>query len=547
MSSSDWRSKAGGGVSAAAAPSAAAAAIGGEGIAAAAAVGGGTAAVAAIGAGYGDAGRARGGISGTGAARDTSDPARPGYSERRTPTDIAALSDSDLQSELEEEFAERRRVDARIAALSGEVAERSRPELGAEALARRYGAAHPTGMIARIGMIGTAEARRLCRVGSATRARHSLVGDPLPPSYPSVAGALETGLLGVESAHHIVVQLDEARPRAGVDDFEAAEGELVAFAREAMADDVRRLAIRWRDALDEDGIEPREEALVRARSLKRLVLPTGMKRYLLDLDPLSAAYLDTAIDAEVGSALRSVRFIDAAAIDGGRTEGETNDPAGAVRPGEAVGSGESLATELGDDPRTITQMGADAMVDIVKHALGCASTTPALASATVVVRMTLDALSTGLGEAQIDGGEQPVSAGTARRLAAEGEIIPLVLGGDSEVLDLGRSRRVFTRAQRIAMAERDGGCAVPGCQRPPAHTEAHHIRWWLRDHGPTDLDNGVLLCTRDHHRVHAQGWEIRAEKGAVWFVPPASIDRHRRPRRGGRVPVPAPPSTRMRR
>ncbi|WP_087002716.1 HNH endonuclease signature motif containing protein [Gulosibacter sp. 10] len=109
------------------------------------------------------------------------------------------------------------------------------------------------------------------------------------------------------------------------------------------------------------------------------------------------------------------------------------------------------------------------------------------------------------GLAEIDGGPV-IDAGAARRLAASAGLIPMVLGGDGEVLDLGRERRQFTRAQRLALVERDGGCAM--CGLPPGMTEAHHVRWWHAHDGRTDLDNGVLLCTNCHHRMH-EGWQVR--------------------------------------
>jgi hypothetical protein len=155
---------------------------------------------------------------------------------------------------------------------------------------------------------------------------------------------------------------------------------------------------------------------------------------------------------------------------------------------------------------------------------------------TMIVRIGLEELMTGWGEAQIDGIEQPISAGTARRLAAEAEIIPMVLGGDSEVLDLGGSRRLFTRAQRLALAERDDGCAW--CTRPASYTEAHHIEWWKAHAGPTDLANGILLCSGHHHLLHRHGWGVKVIDNVPWFIPPVTVDIHQTPRRGGRLRPP---------
>jgi 5-methylcytosine-specific restriction protein A len=111
------------------------------------------------------------------------------------------------------------------------------------------------------------------------------------------------------------------------------------------------------------------------------------------------------------------------------------------------------------------------------------------------------------------------------------------MGSDSEILDWGRERRLFTRAQRLALVERDGGCAM--CGLSPEMTRAHHIRWWQRDAGPTDLSNGVLLCETCHHRIHDNDWEIRIDgtgvTARVWFVPPRYVDPARTPRLGGRA------------
>ncbi|WP_291383275.1 HNH endonuclease signature motif containing protein, partial [Demequina sp.] len=115
-------------------------------------------------------------------------------------------------------------------------------------------------------------------------------------------------------------------------------------------------------------------------------------------------------------------------------------------------------------------------------------------------------------------------------LAGDAGVIPAVLGGDSEVLDLGRRKRIFTRAQRLALLERDGGCAK--CHAPPEHCEAHHIDWWDNG-GTTDLANGVMLCTRCHHDIHRHGWNIRVQAGRVEFIPPPTIDPTRQPQPGG--------------
>ena len=137
--------------------------------------------------------------------------------------------------------------------------------------------------------------------------------------------------------------------------------------------------------------------------------------------------------------------------------------------------------------------------------------------ATIVVTIDLDTLTGKLQKAGVlDTGER-ISPGQARRLAWAGRIIPVVLGGASQVLDVGRARRLFTKAQLLAMSLRDGGCVAEGCDWPPWLCHGHHrVRW--TDGGPTDLTNGGLLCPRHHARAHDSTYETtRHPTGKVAF------------------------------
>jgi len=111
-----------------------------------------------------------------------------------------------------------------------------------------------------------------------------------------------------------------------------------------------------------------------------------------------------------------------------------------------------------------------------------------------------------------------ISAAQARRLACDAGILPAELGGHSEVLDLGRTRRLFSPAQRKALAIRDRTCRAEGCDIPAAWCEAHHAaKPWSRE-GRTDLKDGLLLCRFHHHRAHDQAWRAdRLTDGRVRF------------------------------
>jgi len=95
----------------------------------------------------------------------------------------------------------------------------------------------------------------------------------------------------------------------------------------------------------------------------------------------------------------------------------------------------------------------------------------------------------------------PIPAETARRLACDAAITPVIDG------EADHTSRVLPGATRRALVARDKGCRFPGCDCPPAWTDAHHIKHWA-DGGPTTLDNLVLLCRRHHRLVHEEGWTL---------------------------------------
>jgi hypothetical protein len=128
-------------------------------------------------------------------------------------------------------------------------------------------------------------------------------------------------------------------------------------------------------------------------------------------------------------------------------------------------------------------------------------------AATIVVTMTLESLLGTERAATLDTGER-ISASEARRLACEAGIIPAVLGGRSQVLDLGRKARFHTEPQRMAMMLRDGGCSAQGCDWPPGMCHAHHLTPWSRG-GRTSVDDGVLLCPRHHTLAHDTRYQMR--------------------------------------
>ncbi len=125
----------------------------------------------------------------------------------------------------------------------------------------------------------------------------------------------------------------------------------------------------------------------------------------------------------------------------------------------------------------------------------------------------------------------PITPAQARALACDARIIPAVLGGASQVLDVGTSNRLFPPHIRRAITLRDKGCTFPGCDRPPGWTDAHHVNFWV-ENGKTAYHNGCLLCRRHHSEVHRGHWTITfAPDGVPEYTPPPWVDPSRTPRR----------------
>jgi hypothetical protein len=125
---------------------------------------------------------------------------------------------------------------------------------------------------------------------------------------------------------------------------------------------------------------------------------------------------------------------------------------------------------------------------------------------TLLVHVDHQRLLDGLASARLDTGVH-LSAGEARRLACNAGLLPVVLGSASQVLDLGRERRLHSTAQRRALSVIHHTCAAEGCERPFAWCDVHHAQPWGRG-GSTDLDNGVPLCGFHHRRAHDPRFDL---------------------------------------
>lgn len=332
-------------------------------------------------------------------------------------------------------------------------------EWDARALWALDGAVAPAPWLAQRADMSAREARSL--VGAARALRRTT----------AVASALADGVLNVGQAK----ALASVRTSRTEELFDTHEGHLVAAAQSLSVDDTIRLARRWKVQADTDGPPPDDDDQT-AR--------------------LSTAYegrwrLDANLSPEGGMIVKSVleQIMD-----------------------ELFQAATADATPAGSAQRRR----ADALVEMARRASTASDDRPC-ARPLIIIRADLADLESRAGWAVTADGVV-MHGDTLRRLMCDADISRVVTRGDSEILDVGRTSRTATAAQRRALTIRDGGCVFPGCDRPPGWCQAHHIQWWERN-GPTDLSNLCLLCSRHHHEVHRGRFSIEANPdGTIAFT-----------------------------
>ena len=231
-----------------------------------------------------------------------------------------------------------------------------------------------------------------------------------------------------------------------------------------------------------------------------------MTRLVGLLDPESAALVTDAVDAVTSPRRGGPRFID---------------PAAAAR-----------AEAIVRDERSTEQLALDALVEMVRIAAAADNGRVfGTRKPSVRVHVTASDLARGAGVGHLEGQTAAVSVKTVERLACGDGFLAIEFSDGrinrGSALRLGRSRRSFSDAQRIVLAAIWGGCAVSDCDRPPSWTEAHHIDEWKRDHGATDVSNGILLCWHHHLLVHNNGWRVRRRVAEYRLEPPPGDSLHR--------------------
>ncbi len=185
------------------------------------------------------------------------------------------------------------------------------------------------------------------------------------------------------------------------------------------------------------------------------------------------------------------------------------------------------------ESRSASQRRADALVDLAATQLRCGDHRDVHGQRPhLTVTVSAETLRAGAdAQAAVLSGVGPIHPATARRIACDAvrTVVTVAAPADAsawtalrpptQALSVGRATRTVPAHLRNALRLRDQGCRFPGCDRPPAWTDGHHIVHWA-DGGPTELDNLVSLCRPHHRRVHEQGWRIRIADGCAVVEPP---------------------------
>jgi hypothetical protein len=165
---------------------------------------------------------------------------------------------------------------------------------------------------------------------------------------------------------------------------------------------------------------------------------------------------------------------------------------------------------------TIDARRADALVEMASQQIASDDDAD---RATVVVHAELSALM-GSGEgAEIEGG--PVIPGViAQEMACDGRLEFVIRDGERGTIGIGRAARNVPAWLMRELRNRDRCCTFPGCGSTRM-LKAHHILWWDRDQGPTDLDNLTLVCAFHHKLLHRHGWSVKLTPSGrtIWYRP----------------------------
>lgn len=346
--------------------------------------------------------------------------------------------------------------------------------------------------------VSRSEANRRLRLGKDLLPEPPGPGASVEAPMPVLGAAASAGEVSGRAVTIIRNAVDKVRTVAAAQQLKAMEEHLTRQAIESDEDVLRVLARRWENVLDQDGQEPTDKILKARQGVFLRGRRHGLHFLEIGATDEQFEHLITAMNTATNPRVHDTHI-----------ENSGSDP----------------------DRPTRAQELLDGLVTACRVALA-GDGLPATGGHRPQVMVTINYrdLISDLGHDGHSVFAQQLSASSIRKIACDADILPLVLGGKGQILDIGRSQRLFPPHMRRALVARDKGCAFPDCTIPATWCEAHHIVPWSAG-GTTNMSDGVLLCSRHHHVIHEGNWSITSIRGMPWFRPPKYRDPSQRLRR----------------
>ncbi len=365
--------------------------------------------------------------------------------------------------------------------------------------------------------ISRSEAGRRLTEAALLAPRPSVTGPALPPTLPATAAAQARGLINAEHVEVIRKALDRLPGFVDTATREQVEVDLVRIAVGVGPKELKDAADRVLFLLDQDGPEPDDTERARTRGLTR-----GKQR------PDTMIDIVGCLTPEAWAVWEAI-FAKYAAP--GMCNPDDEQPCTSGTPSQA---------QIDSDHRSLAQRQHDALVAVGRIALmsgelGQLNGLPV----SVIVRTTLQDLESRAGVGVTGGGTVLPIAEVIRLGRHAHHYLAVFDQATGSALDLFRTKRIASAAQRIMLIGRDGGCTKPGCPVGAYGCQVHHVSAdWARG-GLTNTDELGLACPPDNRDVKPGGWSTRMNaRSEVEWIPPAPLDtgqarinNHHRPER----------------
>ena len=377
-------------------------------------------------------------------------------------------------------------------------------DLEARRLPEKVTQPNVSGVLAWALRISRGEAARRVRAAEQVGGRVTMTGEALAPLRPALAAVQRSGEASPEQVDVCV------RALVGVDhrgfdpaDLDLGDRLLADYATAFGPQELRVIAHQVIDRIDPDGTRPQEELNADRRHLELRKTRDGMYA------------LEGRLTGSVGTKLQAVL----GPLSRPRVETVTLD------------DGREVADE---DLRHHGQRTHDALEEVCDRLLR-SGTLPDSGGTPASVIITIDERDLAARRRWgVTSDGTVLSADAVLGLAGEADLYPAVVNSLGVVLQLGRTRRLASAGQTMALVARDGGCSFPGCDRPPEWCQRHHIKDWATG-GRTDMSNLTLLCAFHHHNFASRGWRCVMLDDLPAWVPPRWVDDEQRPLRNTRV------------